>query len=82
MHVVLLRLPPVVPGSRVNVTVPVGVLEGVVVSFTVAVHVEDSVCLITLGEQISEMEVLSGLTEICTDGGCVPGLPLWVESPP
>ena len=32
-----LRLPPVVPGVRVNVTVPVGALDAVVVSATVAV---------------------------------------------
>ena len=32
-----LRLPPVVPAVKVNVTVPVGALEAVVVSTTVAV---------------------------------------------
>ena len=32
-----LRLPPVVPAVRVNVTVPVGALDAVVVSATVAV---------------------------------------------
>jgi hypothetical protein len=40
MHVVELSDPPVVPASRVKVTVPAGVLEGVVVSVTVAVHEE------------------------------------------
>jgi len=35
-----LRLPPVVPGVNVNVTVPVGALDGVVVSATVAVTEE------------------------------------------
>lgn len=37
VHVVELRLPPVVPAVSVNVTVPVGVFEAVVVSVTVAV---------------------------------------------
>ena len=37
VQVVALRLPPVVPAVRVNVTVPEGALEGVVVSATVAV---------------------------------------------
>ena len=37
LQVLELRLPPVVPAVRVNVTVPVGALEGVVVSATVAV---------------------------------------------
>jgi hypothetical protein len=38
MHVVELREPPVVPAMRVNVTVPDGILEGVVMSVTVAVQ--------------------------------------------
>jgi len=37
VHVGELRLPPVVPAVSVNVTVPVGAFEGVVVSATVAV---------------------------------------------
>ncbi len=37
LQVLELRLPPVVPAARVNVTAPVGALEGVVVSATVAV---------------------------------------------
>ncbi len=37
LQVLELRLPPVVPAARVNVTAPVGTLEGVVVSATVAV---------------------------------------------
>ena len=37
VQAVELRLPPVVPAVNVNVTVPVGALEGVVVSATVAV---------------------------------------------
>ena len=37
VQVVALRLPPVVPGVRVKVTVPVGAFEAVVVSATVAV---------------------------------------------
>jgi len=37
LQVLELRLPPVVPAVRVNVTIPVGALEGVVVSATVAV---------------------------------------------
>ncbi len=36
LQVLELRLPPVVPAVSVNVTVPVGALEGVVVSATVA----------------------------------------------
>lgn len=37
LQVLELRLPPAVPAARVNVTAPVGALEGVVVSATVAV---------------------------------------------
>ena len=37
LQVLELRLPPVVPGVSVNVTVPVGAFEAVVVSATVAV---------------------------------------------
>lgn len=37
VQVVALRLPPVVPGVRLNVTVPVAAFEAVVVSVTVAV---------------------------------------------
>ncbi len=37
LQVLELRLPPVVPAARVNVTAPVGALEGAVVSATVAV---------------------------------------------
>lgn len=37
VQVVVLRLPPVVPGVRVKVNVPVGAFEAVVVSATVAV---------------------------------------------
>ena len=40
VHVVELRDPPVVPGVRVNVTVPVGALVAVVVSATVATTLE------------------------------------------
>jgi hypothetical protein len=37
MHVLELKLPPVVPGVNMNVTVPVGTFKAVVVSTTVAV---------------------------------------------
>ncbi len=40
VQVVALRDPPVVPALSVNVTVPDGVLDAVVVSVTVAVHDE------------------------------------------
>lgn len=40
LHVVALSDPPVVPAESVKVTVPVGMLEAVAVSVTVAVHVE------------------------------------------
>jgi hypothetical protein len=83
VHVVLLREPPVLPGSRVNVTVPVGVLDGFVVSVTVAVQVEDSLCLILLGTQDTEIEVLSmdGPVTVIV-AGVDDELPLWDESPP
>lgn len=48
-----LRLPPVVPAVRVNVTVPVGALDGVVVSATVAV---------TLAVQLLEPRAMLQLT--------------------
>ena len=84
VQVVELRLPPVVPAVRVNVTVPVGALDGVVVSATVAV---------TLAVQLLEpramlqlalptlVEVLSFVTAtvIVLD---VPMLVLCVPSPP
>ena len=48
-----LRLPPVVPAVRVNVTVPVGALDAVVVSATVAV---------TLAVQLLEPRAMLQLT--------------------
>ena len=57
-----LREPPVVPAVSVNVTVPVGALEGVVVSATVAVT--DAAQLVLPGEMLqltfgTVVEVLS-----------------------
>ena len=54
-----LRDPPVVPADNVNVTVPVGVLEGVVVSATVAVHVEAWLITTVPGEQTTLVVVVS-----------------------
>src|SRR5467141_613670 len=79
------RLPPVVPGLSVNVTVPVGALEGVVVSATVAVT--EAVQLVppkgmlqlTFGTVV---EVLSLPVEVTVIAAAVLVLVLWVESPP
>ena len=62
VQAVELRLPPVVPGVRVKVTVPVGAFEAVVVSATVAVTevvqllAPSAILQLTLG---TEVEVLS-----------------------
>ncbi len=57
-----LRDPPVVPALRVNVTVPVGTFDPVVVSATVAVQVEVRPTFIESGRHDTEVEVLSFTT--------------------
>ncbi len=59
VHVVELSEPPVVPGLRVNVTVPVGMLEAVVVSVTVAVQLDVCAVVIDPGVHETVVEVLS-----------------------
>jgi hypothetical protein len=80
-----LQLAPTVPtvvSDDVNVTLPVGVFDGVVVSETVTVHVEVPPMLIEDGTQDTEVEVLSRTTAVTVIVPEVPELPLWVVSPP
>ena len=58
-----LRVPPVVPADSVKVTVPVGVREAVVVSVTVAVHVDVPPMLIGVVHDTA-VEVVSLFTVI------------------
>ena len=60
VHVVELNEPPVVPATRLKVTVPVATLDAFVVSTTVAVHVEVWPVRIALGAHARVVEVLSG----------------------
>jgi hypothetical protein len=81
MQVGELRVPPVVPGVRVNVTVPVGVLKGLVASATVAVTLAVQLVAPRAMLQLTFptlVEVLSFATVMVFD---VPILPLCVESP-
>ena len=76
-----LRVPPVVPADSVKVTVPVGVREAVVVSVTVAVHVDVPPMLIGVAHETA-VDVLSngvGVTVIVFEA--VGPLPLWFASP-
>ena len=59
VQVLVLNEPPVVPGVRVKVTVPVGVFEAVVVSMTVATQVEVAPRATELGLQAMLVAVLS-----------------------
>ena len=85
MQVVELRLPPVVPATRVKVTVPVGALDGVVVSATVAVTLavqllEPSAMLqLTFGTVVVVASFDDFVTVMVADGLV---LVLWVPSPP
>jgi hypothetical protein len=79
MQVVELNEPPVVPGARVKVTVPDGMLEAVVKSLTVAVQDEVWEVVMLLGVHTIEVEVLSKTTVIVV---ATVGLPLCVLSPP
>ncbi len=63
-HVAELSVPPVVPALSVKVTVPVGILDALVVSLTVAVQVDDWPILAELGEQETVVEVASTPTVI------------------
>jgi hypothetical protein len=56
-------VPPVVPAVKVNVTVPVGVFAGVVVSITVAVHVD--AWFITTVEGLQETVVRAVVSLLC-----------------
>lgn len=74
--------PPVVPGLRLKVTVPDGMLEAVVVSVTVTVQVEVWSALIELGLHTIAVDVVStGMTTVIV-ADIVLELGLWVESPP
>jgi hypothetical protein len=80
MQVVELNEPPVVPGVRVKVTVPDGMLEAVVTSVTVAVQDEVWEVVILLGVHAMEVEVLSRATAMVAAFRLL--LPLCVASPP
>ena len=73
MQLGALNEPPVVPAVNMKLTVPVGVLAGVVVSATVTVQVLVPVGTIVLGLQTTTVEVLSFTTVILPE---VPALPL------
>jgi hypothetical protein len=73
---------PTLESDEVNVTLPVGVFDGVVVSETVAVHVEVPPMLMLAGAQDTTVEVLSRTTAVTVIVPEWPELPLWVESPP
>src|SRR6266702_2001734 len=74
-----LKTPPVVPADNVKATEPVGVFEGVVVSETVAAHVEVPPIAILLGVQTTAVEVASFPTAIL-NAALV--LVAWFASPP
>jgi hypothetical protein len=59
MQLGALNEPPVVPVANVNVTVPVGVFAGVVVSVTVAVQVDAWLITTVAGLQDTAVAVLS-----------------------
>jgi hypothetical protein len=65
--------------DETNVTVPVGVIEVVVVSTTVAVQVDVPAIPMVLGLQLTLVDAKKSTTVITPD---VPELPLCVESPP
>ena len=67
VQVLLLRLPPVVPAVSVNVTVPVGALDGAVVSVTFARTVAVQLVLVAGTLQLTApttVEVLSLVGEL------------------
>jgi hypothetical protein len=82
VHDVELSDPPVVPASRVKVTIPVGTLDAVVASTTVAVQLEVSPVLIEPGLHATVVEVLSTGTVTVIVAETVLELVLWVVSPP
>ena len=85
VQVVELRLPPVVPAVRVNVTVPVGELDGLVVSATVATTLAVQLVLprailqLTFGTLV---DVLSLPVAVTVTVAAALLLVLWVPSPP
>ena len=68
LHVVRSRLPPVAPGVRLNVAVPVGTFEAVIVSATIAVTVA-----VQLVAVIGTLQ-LEGETEVDVESLAGPGL--------
>ena len=81
MQVFEAKLPPVVPGVRVKVTVPPGIFEGLVVSVTVTTTV--------VTQSLAPAKILQLTLPVLVDVSSletvrvleVPVLPLWVESP-
>ena len=85
VHVGELRLPPVVPGVSMNVTVPVGALDAVVVSTTVAeTEVAQLVAPIAMLQLIfgTLVDVLSLAVLVTVTVAAALLLVLWVPSPP
>ena len=79
------QLAPTVPTAvfeEVKLTVPVGVLEAVVVSVAVAVQVEVPPGATELGVHETVVDVLSLVGAVTVMALEVPLLPLWVPSPP
>lgn len=85
VQVIELRLPPVVPAVKVNVTVPVGALEGVAVSATVAVTLAvqlvapSAMLQLTLGTVVAVLSFDEAVTVTVAEGLL---LILCVPSPP
>lgn len=80
-----LRLPPVVPAVRVKVTVPVGALDAVVVSATVAVTVAVQLVPPSAIVQLTAptlVDVLSLAVAVTVTVAAELVLVLWVASPP
>ena len=85
LQVLELKLPPVVPADNVKVTAPVGALDAVVVSTTVAVT--EAVQLVPPNAMLqltfpSLVEVLSLLVTVTVTVAPALVLVLWVASPP
>lgn len=85
VQVIELRLPPVLPAVRVNVTVPVGALDGLVVSAIVATTLAvqlvapRAILQVTFGMLV---DVLSLPVAVTVTVAAALLLVLWVPSPP
>jgi len=85
VHVSEIREPPVLPAVNVNVTVPVGELDGVVVSATVAVTAAEQLAAPRAMLQLAAgtVVVVGSRDETVTEiAAAALALPLWVVSPP